>query len=155
MRIIRNEHMYQPILDSFCALEMHCSFIGSSPKIKNAMKNHNIIVEKQKKLEFILQGIICYFNYLKPPLNILPILFEHQKVVFRIRILMASLLLSITTQKTNKRVAYFYISRYLVYIIFIVLLPICQVIYTYIYDINIIFLSFWRSKLINCDLMIL
>ena len=103
--------MYQPILDSFCALEMHCSFIGSSPKIKNAMKNHNIIVEKQKKLEFILQGIICYFNYLKPPLNILPILFEHQKVVFRIRILMASLLLSITTQKTNKRVAYFYISR--------------------------------------------
>ena len=127
---MRNEHMYQPILDNFCGLKMHCFFIGSSPKIKNAMKNHNINCEKTKTLEFMLLGIICYFNYLKPPLNILPILFEHQKVVFRIRILMASLLLSITTQKTNKRVAYFYISRYLVYIIFIVLLPICQVIYT-------------------------
>ena len=57
--------------------------------------------------------IICYF---KPPLNILPIPFEHQKV-FRIRILMASLLLSITT-RTNKTVAYFF-SRYIGSIIYI------------------------------------
>ena len=41
--------MYQPILDNFCGLKMRRFFIGSSPKIKNAMKNHNINRGKTEK----------------------------------------------------------------------------------------------------------